>query len=368
MRARKYRENTINLTSINPVIESPSTMSQQAGKPSQKELSIDIWTNVCDILLAEELDGTAAALARTCRGLHRVTTPKLFNTPRLRNLEATQKFFNFKSPQAPALRYNVEATLDLVENEVEWSDARTLIRHLEIQCVLQDEEECVLGQPWGLPSRLSTCHLRTSWQQGPGNSELLGHFVESITERMTAKHFRWEHRKHVDEDPSEHPSILINTIQDARIASLQLPEECQIAFDTYYLGTSILFNTRALGHRRLIGEWYTNPHKNEKPGTRFEDIKFFRSLHAPKEVKPWLVQIGNPLTGSDDDPDRYAILARSLAGTLTDFIVMERMGLIHPKVVTIPDRFDPVEWRKWVMGEALVVGKGVQSDLRDLVS
>jgi hypothetical protein len=69
------------------------------------------------------------------------------------------------------------------------------------------------------------------------------------------------------------------------------------------------------------------------------------------------------------DTDEYEEMdiARRTAGSLTDFAMMERMGLLDVKLVCLPDERTPSEWREWIMGEGLIPGNGVQVDLKAIV-
>jgi hypothetical protein len=347
-------------------------MVQPPAKKNRKELITDVWANVCDILLEQKLDKTAVALGSTSTELHHLVLPKLYNTVRIRNSKALMLFI-----------YGCEESPYKPPPPVRVLDARTLVRHVEIECE-PDLWEFQDTESWDVPHplhRIQSCHIRTidtsndeedddEDDTDEEDEKLTGYldFVVFIMRQIPTEHVKWEHSRLNDNSmwaptPS---SKRAKVLRDPKIKSIAFPFAWQLVYDDRD-PTPVLINARIYGHM-LTAYWYTNPNGNETPGQVCRRLHEEKSKVGAVKKKPmYIVQIAQqdpPSSRSSEDEWHEKEMDRRSAGTLSDFAVMEKMGLIDVKVVSVPDLWEPQEWRKWILGEGLKPGNGVEEDLR----
>jgi hypothetical protein len=141
-------------------------------------------------------------------------------------------------------------------------------------------------------------------------------------------------------------------------------------YDNHF-ATPIFCDARTLGEMsKSGGRWYTDPDKTGSAGHLYKSLLEDRRK-SPESKKPlFIVQVAQDESSSfrsERDEWEEKSIDRETAGTLTDFAVMAKMGLIDVKIVSIPDQWDPEEWRNWITGEGLRASNDVQADLKVIV-
>ena len=334
------------------------------------QLVSDIWANVCDILIANHQDGTAAALARTSKEIHQLVTPRLYDTVRIRNFEALSQFSMARDRGAPSTSESTSTPDETVLPDAPQS--RMLIRHIEIVCELPRDDP--LPDPWtSAPlQRVKTCHVRTvegATLQDPLNSHM--QFIENLAYQIPSEHFKWQHTPE-DRSPYFYPyrdqTTSTKEFNHPDVRSVEFPKMWQSRYD-HRITAAIFWQSRAMGTSGCGGTWYTDPDQTEAAGHRYLWIRDRKS--PPGSRKPmYIVQIAQHDTPEfRDNTDEYEEFgfARRTAGSLTDFAMMEKMGLLDVKLVCLPEQRTPSEWREWIMGKGLIPGKGLQVDLKAIV-
>lgn len=325
---------------------------------NRTELITDVWARVADILLEQKLDKTAVALGSTSTELHHLVLPKLYDTVRISNYKALMLFIYGcdESPYKPPPPVRV-------------LDARTLTRHVEIECEPDFDD---FHDIWDLPHplhRIVSCHVRTTEVKDDTEAKD-GYldFLVLVMRQIPSEYVRWEHSGRHDEllwVPTR-SSKRAKALRDPKIKSLELPYTWQLIYDDRD-ATPVLYNARTLGHM-LTNFWYTNPNGNETAGDVFKRLSDERRVSGSVAKKPmYIVQISQeetPKSRSVRDDWREKQIDRQTSGTLTDFAVMEKMGLIDVKIVSLPDRWEAEKWRRWIVSDGLKPGNGVQADLR----
>jgi hypothetical protein len=347
-----------------------ASMTSEASK-TRLQLVSDIWANVCDVLIAKQQDGTAAALARTSKEIHQLVTPRLYDTVRIRNFEALSRFSMIQGIRGSP------STSDSAADPHETAlpdppQSRMLIRHIEIECELPGDDP--LPDPWtSAPlQRVKTCHVTTVegvTLENPLNS--LIQFIDDIAYRIPSEHFRWQHTSE-NRSPNSYPycDYIVRTKEfnhtDVRL--VEFPLMWQSRYD-HRMTAAVFWQSRAIGNDGCGGTWYTDPDQTEAAGHRY---LWTRDRRPPLgSRKPmYIVQIAQyetPEFNVTTDEFEEIAFARRTAGSLTDFAIMEKMGLLDVKLVCLPEQRTPSEWREWIMGEGLIPGNGVQADLKAIV-
>ena len=339
---------------------------------TRPQLVIDIWANVCDVLIAGQQDGTAAALACTSKEIHQLVTPRLYNTVRISNFEALSRFLML-SHEAQIVSPTSDITSEPDDSAL--SDpphSRTHVRHVEIECDLPRDNP--YPKPWTIAPlrRIRSCHVTIV--EGvtlvdPLNSHM--NFINHISHQIPSEHFRWEHiRKSCSSRSYPYCGRIERTWEFGHpdMKSVEFPPMWQSRYE--YDSTAALFwQSRAIGTDGCGGDWYTDPDKTEAAGYRYRSIRDREPPHGSRKPM-YIVQIAQYDTpGLSEDTDEYQeqSFARRTAGSLTDFAMMEKMGLLDVKLVCLPEQRTPSEWREWIMGEGLIPGNGVQADLKAIV-
>ena len=346
-------------------------MTSKASR-TRPQLVSDIWANVCDILIAGQEDGTAAALACTSKEVHRLVTPRLYDTVRLRNFEALSRFAMAHQEARGAPSRSDHSSHCSESAAPDPPQSRLLIRHIEIVCELPQDDP--LPDPWtsGPLQRIKTCHVRT--MEGPTLDDPLDshmQLIDSIAYQIPSEHFRWQH---IPENrstffyPHGKHATRTKEFNHTDVRSVEFPQMWQPLYD-HRITAAIFLQSRAMGLSGCGGSWYTDPDGNEAAGHRYLWIRDRKS--PPGSRKPmYIVQIAQPDTPDfRDNTDEYEEFgyARRTAGSLTDFAIMEKMGFLDVKLVCLPEQRTPSEWREWIMGEGLIPGNGVQADLKAIV-
>jgi hypothetical protein len=347
-----------------------ASMTSEASK-TRLQLVSDIWANVCDVLIAKQQDGTAAALARTSKEIHQLVTPRLYDTVRIRNFEALSRFSMIQGIRGSP------STSDSAADPHETAlpdppQSRMLIRHIEIECELPGDDP--LPDPWtSAPlQRLKTCHVTTVegvTLEDPLNS--LMQFIDNLAYQIPSEHFKWQHTPE-DRSPYFYPdrghTTSTKEFNQAEVRSVEFPQMWQSRYD-HRITAALFWQSRAMGTSGCGGTWYTDPDKTEAAGHRYLWIRDRKS--PPGSRRPmYIVQIAQHDTPEfRDNTDEYEefAFARRTTGSLTDFAIMEKMGLLDVKLVCLPEQRTPSEWREWIMGEGLIPGNGVQADLKAIV-
>jgi hypothetical protein len=348
-----------------------ASMTSKASK-THLQLVSDIWANVCDILIAKQQDGTAAALARTSKEINQLVTPRLYDTVRIRNFEALSRFAMAHRVVGEASSASA-STFDPDESALpDPPQSRMFVRHIEIECELPRDNP--LPDPWtSAPlQRVKTCHVRTVegvTLEDPLNSHM--QFIDNIAYQIPSEHFKWQHTPE-NRSPYFYPyrehTTSTKEFNHPDVRSLEFPRMWQSRYD-HRITAAIFWQSRAMGTSGCGGTWYTDPDQTEAAGHRYLWIRDRKS--PPGSRKPmYIVQIAQHDTPEfRDNTDEYEefAFARRTAGSLTDFAIMEKMGLLDVKLVCLPEQRTPSEWREWIMGEGLIPGNGVQVDLKAIV-
>lgn len=322
---------------------------------TRPELVNDVWTNVCDILLARKLDRTVATLSRTCRDIHLLAIPKLYHTVRIRNFKDLCLFIwgCDESPYKPPLPLRV-------------LDGREMMHHLEIDCEPRFEDLSP-DLPHPIP-RFKTCHIRTREDEDeydPLNE--CAQFIGVIMHRLPADHVRWEHTRPAGTPSASYiPFRPPKAMRDPGIKSIDFPSTWHNMYDNN-VPTPIHYDAHTLGE--MGGRWYTNPNNNETDGYLYKGLIEDRRAQPTAKKPMYIVQVARDDSvsfHSDRDEWKEKSIDRQTAGTLTDFAVMAKKGLIDVKVVSVPEKWEPNEWREWISNEGLVPGD-VQADLRSIL-
>jgi hypothetical protein len=348
-----------------------ASMTSKASK-TRLQLVSDIWANVCDIVIAGRQDGTAVALARTSKEMHQLVTPRLYDTVRIRSFEALSRFLMLPH-EAWELPPTPETASDPEDSALpDPPQSRTHVHHVEIECELPKDNP--FPNPWTLAplQRARTCHVSTVegvLLEDPLNSYI--NFIDDIAHQIPSEHFRWEHKpKSLSPRPYPYCGHISRTREFTQpdVKSVEFPPIWQSRYD-YQSAATVFWQSRAIGTGGCGGTWYTDPDKTEAAGHRY---RWLRDRKPPSGFrKPmYIVQIAAP-----DDPEYHADtdeyeeldIARRTAGSLTDFAMMEKMGLLDVKLVCLPEQRTPSEWREWIMDEGLIPGNGVQADLKAIV-
>jgi hypothetical protein len=335
--------------------------TDKTTKTSNKQLVSDIWVNVCDILIARQMDGTAAALARTSKELHKLVTPKLYDTVRIRNIQCLS-FFLSCTQQTAAKGSRAKPSKKAPLSDPPQS--RKLIHNVEIECELRKDEP--FPNPW--PTRrlecIKTLHLKTVEHgklEDPINS--LMYFILDIAGQIPSEHFRWEHESEfIPEYDDRDITHRTKAFDHPAIKSIEFPPPWQSRYDTR-IRAAVFYHSRETGKQWCGGTWYTDPDKTEAAGHLYLNLR--DGKRPPGSRKPmYIVQIAQHEV--EDEMDMYDEMAwaRRTAGSITDFAMMEKSGLLDVKLVCLPEERDPAEWREWITGEGLIPGNGVQVDLK----
>jgi hypothetical protein len=348
----------------------PASMTSKASK-TRLQLVSDIWANVCDILIDSQQDGTAAALACTSKEIRQLVTPRLYDTVRIRNFEALSRFsMVHETRESPSTS---DSTSDPDDSALpDPPQSRMLIRHIDIVCELPRDDP--LPDPWtSAPlQRLKTCHVTTvegAELEDPLNSHM--QFIDNVAYQIPSEHFRWQHI------PANFSSYLYpycghttipKDFNHKDVRSVEFPPMWQSRYD-HRITAAVFWQSRATGNDACGGTWYTDPDQTEAAGHRYLWIRDRKP--PPGSRKPmYIVQIAQPdgfkYRAHMDESEEMAF-ARRTAGSLTDFAMMEKMGLLDVKLVCLPEQRTPSEWREWILGEGTIPGNGVQADLKAIV-
>jgi len=322
----------------------------------RKELVIDVWARVRDILFDGELDATLGALSQTSRQMHHLVAPKLYEIVRLRNYKALCLFMRYDRRQS------------IVQTRL--PDGHTAIQHVEIECEPDLNEFFDYNDSTYPISKTLTCFIKTRCQEDDNWREDYAAFAETVLRMLPTEHLRWEHTHPIDKFIDSSPSFNPRFGSTEEYKSIEFPSSWQNQL--YEIApTAILLDAKSLGKCRP-SYWYTDPDETDEAGHIYKRLHDeLRDTGSVKEKPMYIVQMARPSEPPTRRPGNRHWEPwhekgedRQSCGILTDFAIMEKMGLATTKIVSIPEEWEPEEWRKWVLGEGLVPGNGVQADLR----
>jgi hypothetical protein len=187
--------------------------------------------------------------------------------------------------------------------------------------------------------------------------------MDSVIDRFPAIHLRWEDDTVVLQ-PVEGS---INT-GDPGLLSIEFPKCWQLDYSGDAFVKALLFDVSDLLDWSHGRSWDYCQDSVGYFGRVNHDLWKYHSQSDTKKPM-YLVRIGHEIPSLL----RYfgfrqaALNMDLLAFTLTELAVMEHSGLIHAKIVSFSSELNPLVWRKWIMGDALVPSQGILADLKDLV-
>jgi hypothetical protein len=252
-------------------------------------------------------------------------------------------------------------------------DGQTLIQHVEIDCE-PDLHNFVDSKKPSYPILTTvTCFIKTRCSMADDWEEDFGAFVDWVLRMLPTKHLRWHHTYADDEHTDLVPKLKTQFKLGGQYESIELPPAWQ---DKLYWNnnalTALVLDAKPLGNCRP-SYWYTDPSDaDDEAGHIYKKlIDELRDTGSVKNKPMYTVKIARSNETPTTQPGVFdygtweteKLDTRSCA-ILTDLAIMHKMGLANTKIVSIPDEWEPEEWRKWILGEGLVPGNGVLADLK----
>lgn len=404
----------VNLTSYLESFNPPGVEHKETIMSSPVDgrsvLPLELWSQIVQILVEQKADASLAALAQTSNDMYDLAIPRLYDTIRLRSLQALESFLASTGISFAPIPTNPEFAVETVEADTsKRPDRRTLIRHFEITdytIVPHDtsarylpagsydflmrycDNSVPIQAPLGydLFPNVETCYVATKSDRGPsftpGKLDPYTMFICLVLVMFPAKSLRWQHGRKVSEiDHLSHKLLGKASLYWSRyrlaldspstLKVMQLPSTWQSshtedlrnhAIYRYYYAHGI----RDIRPTSLGAVWYTNPNGNEAAGMQYARLRTKKAVLRARYIKPThVIQLIPSSVMSPSKVDWRDLDAwRAVAGTITDFAVMANQDLINTKVVSLPEDQSPEEWRQWLKEDALVEGGDVLADLR----
>jgi hypothetical protein len=308
--------------------------------------------------LDRQQDRTLAKLSQTSREIHNLVAPKLYEIVRLRNYKALCLFMACDRRES------------IIQKQL--SDSQTLIQHVEIDCEPDLVDFLGSKKPsYPIPTTV-TCFIKTRCEVDDDWEEEFGALVDWVLGMLPTKHLRWDHTYPDDEYIDPVPKLKTQFNLGGQYESIELPPAWQ---DKLYWNniapTALVLDAKPLGNCRP-SYWYTDPSESDEAGHIYKKlIDELRDTGSVKNKPMYTVKIARPSETPTTQPGVFdygtweteKLDTRSCA-ILTDFAIMHKMGLANTRIVSIPDEWEPEEWRKWILGEGSVPGNGVLAYLR----